>query len=129
MSRNRRIRNFYRQLWLRKETLSSQAGDPSKGCFKDTFHIDEEGVWRFNRATGYERGHRNYPDSVPMNFAIDLSWNAASMALQDLVQGDLVKLVHLPNTLIADTATPLKVNDQVHASACARDIIIESEKS
>ena len=125
--RDQRICDFYRQLWLGDGNLSTRTGDPSKNCFEDTFDISQEELQQFNRATGYERGCRSDPDSIPMDFGIVLSWKSVSRALlQDPIQGDLLKLVHLSNAFkLAENVAPLKVNDKVHTSARVSSIKID----
>ncbi|KAK2767667.1 beta subunit of fatty acid synthetase [Arachnomyces sp. PD_36] len=125
--RNRRICSFYRKLWLGSENLETEAEDLSKNRFEDSFDINKEELRRFNRATGYEMGCRNDPDSIPMDFAIVLSWKSVSKALlQDPIQGDVLNLVHLSNTFkLTENVESLKANDKIHTSARVSSIVIE----
>lgn len=125
--RNQRICDFYRQLWLGSDDDRIGAADPRRNRFEDTFDISQKDIQQFNRAIGYERGCRNDPDTIPMDFAIVLSWKPVSKALlQDPIQGDLLKLVHLSNTFkLAENVDPLKINDKVHTSARISSIVID----
>lgn len=127
--RDPRIYDFYRQLWLgessRKTPSNPHAQDPENTVFEDTFTVDEACARCFNRAIGYDKAYRD--EHISMDLGIVLSWKPVSQALlQEPVQGDLLKLVHLSNRFeLTQGARPLDFGDEVRAVARVNSIVIE----
>ncbi|KAF2031179.1 fatty acid synthase [Setomelanomma holmii] len=86
---NERLCNFYRELWCPEAKIDQLLDVPT--VVEHEFHIQSSEVAHFKNAIGYHRD-----DSVPVDYAIVVSWKAIS---QLLVQHpmDLLSLVHLSN--------------------------------
>ena len=128
--RNDRIYDFYRRLWLGTERPMDAVPEdstqtPDIAVFEDDFEVDEVGVRLFNSATS-RQGHRN-SNQVKMDLAIVLAWKSIAQALlQEPVQGDLLKLVHLSNSVERTTGSAsVQIGDHVHAEAKVASICID----
>ena len=128
--RNCRIYDFYRRLWLGTERSVDAVPEdstqtPETAVFEDDLEIDEVRVRLFNSATS-PQGHRN-SNQVKMDLAIVLAWKPIAQALlQEPVQGDLLKLVHLSNSVERTPGSgSLQIGDVVHAEAKVTSICID----
>ncbi|KAG8733585.1 3-oxoacyl-[acyl-carrier-protein] synthase [Ceratobasidium sp. 423] len=120
--RNWRIKEFYWKLWFGDyETLPEID-------IRDTFvgpevTVTAEAVERFCAVVGNQgeqfKSTRNESVQAPMDFAIVTGWQAIMWSIfPKAVDGDLLKLVHLPNGFrMVEGATPLLVGDVCKAEA------------
>lgn len=127
--RNHRVYDFYRELWLGQSVPAAQPDQPTSSpestVFEDSVVMDEAHARLFSQAVGYDKAYKD--EHVPMDLGIVLSWKPVSQALlQDPVQGDLLKLVHLSNAFeLAADARPLELREKVRATARVSSITIE----
>jgi fatty acid synthase subunit beta len=124
--RTDRITDFYKKLWVGHtyKNLSLPAGHPTYKAEGGELFIDSELVQRFMSTIGGGMRQADKDGLVPMDFAIVVGWKAIMKALL-IVQGDLLKLVHLSNKYkMYPGAAPLKVGDRTESTASTTSVSI-----
>ncbi|KAH8724217.1 fatty acid synthase [Phaeosphaeriaceae sp. PMI808] len=111
---NEQLCSFYRQLWC----PNSKIGLPVNGLkvVKDDFCIQNSGVADFRKAIGFHRD-----DSVPIDYAIVVSWKAISQLLVQQPM-DLLSLVHLSNRY--EIHGQIEIDDRIHSEAKVSAVVI-----
>jgi fatty acid synthase subunit beta len=124
--RTERIVDFYNKLWVGK-TYSSPVLPAGLQTYKANggeLTISQELVEDFIATIGGGMRRSDPQGFVPMDFAIVVGWKAIMKALL-LVQGDLLKLVHLSNKFrMYPNASPLRVGDKTESFAQTTSISI-----
>ncbi|OCL09018.1 beta subunit of fatty acid synthase [Glonium stellatum] len=124
--RNERICDFYRKLWIgksykaplpaRKLTYKANGGETV---------VAQSLVEKFLQTIGGGMRNVDRDGLVPMDFAIVVGWKAIMKALL-LVQGDLLKLVHLSNKFrMYPGARPLRVGEKAESFAKTTAVTIQ----
>ncbi|EDO18703.1 hypothetical protein Kpol_1055p60 [Vanderwaltozyma polyspora DSM 70294] len=125
--RNKRIKEMYWKLWLDEPfNLDFSPRDVIRG---DDFTVRSENISEFAHVIG-----NNCEDFVsrsgrkmlaPMDFAIVVGWRVIIKAIfPNVVDGDLLKLVHLSNGYKMHTsARPLQEGDVISTSAVVKSVV------
>jgi fatty acid synthase subunit alpha len=119
--RSRRIKEFYWSVWFPKESMESfnttYVLDPLTAVFSSTAKASPSDIRKFCRIVG--NSHSKYAESsqhaAPMDFAIVIAWEAVIKCLfPESVDGDLLKLVHLSNSInYIGFCEPIQAGDTV----------------
>lgn len=124
--RTERICDFYKKLWVGKsyKTPVLPAGRQTYKANGGELFITQDLIEKFMHTIGGGMRRMDRGGLAPMDFAIVVGWKAIMKALL-LVQGDLLKLVHLSNKFrMYPDATPLKVGDKTESFARTTSITI-----
>lgn len=122
-SRNKRIKQFYWQLWFPEDSLESfekaYESDPLTLKFQSESVVRAEKVKKFCRIIGntaelYTRDSPGKKTPVLMDYVIVLAWQSVIKCIfPEAVDGDLLKLVHLSNRISYMSDQSICVGDQV----------------
>lgn len=101
LDRNEKIKAFYRQIWVGNNVEKEVFGDLSTSVLTgEPFRVDDSTIKEFVHAMGSTNAKSVHsPGRVlkaPLDFGIVIAWKAIMKALL-LVDGDLLRLVHLTN--------------------------------
>ncbi|KAH7122772.1 acyl transferase domain-containing protein [Dendryphion nanum] len=124
--RTERICDFYKQLWVGQvyKTPILPAGLHAYKADGGELTITEDLVERFMATIGGGMRRMDSGGLAPMDIAIVVGWKSIMKALL-LVQGDLLKLVHLSNKFrMYDGVTPLQVGDNTESHARVTSVSI-----
>lgn len=124
--RDERICNFYRKLWIGKSHKTPlPAGKLTYKTNGGEMVIRQGLVEKFLQTIGGGMRNMDRDGLVPMDFAIVVGWKAIMKALL-LVQGDLLKLVHLSNKFrMYPGARPLRVGEKAESFARTTAVTIQ----
>lgn len=124
--RTERICDFYKKLWV-GHVYKNPVQAPGRQAYKadgGELIITQDLVEKFMQTIGGGMRRMDSEGNAPMDLAIAVGWKAIMKALL-LVEGDLLKLVHLSNKFrMYPGATPLKVGDKTKSSARTTSISI-----
>jgi len=99
-NRNDRIKTFYRSLWLGDQPVKKTCQDISAFRADGSFTVTDQAIREFTHVirknTDKFINRAGATTVAPMDFAIVIAWTAIMEALM-VVDGDLLKLVHLSN--------------------------------
>ncbi|KAF2181849.1 beta subunit of fatty acid synthase [Zopfia rhizophila CBS 207.26] len=125
--RTERICDFYKKLWVGKtyKTPVLPGGRQTYKANGGELVITQGLVEKFMQTIGGGMRGMDKDGLVPMDFAIVVGWKAIMKALL-LVQGDLLKLVHLSNKFRMHAgARPLKIGEKTESFARTTAITIQ----
>ncbi|KAF2106759.1 acyl transferase domain-containing protein [Lophiotrema nucula] len=124
--RTDRICDFYKKLWVGKIYKNPVLPTGRQGYKANggELTVTQGSLEKFMQTIGGGMRRADKDGFVPMDFAIVVGWKAIMKALL-LVQGDLLKLVHLSNKFrMHPGAAPLKVGDKTESFARTTSITI-----
>ncbi|RUP46910.1 fatty acid synthase [Jimgerdemannia flammicorona] len=128
--RNDRIKEFYYKLWFGVNANEDFLGTSVSAKFiGNSEGVDAVTIKEFCQAVGNQAelyvDHGHQVISAPMDFAIVVGWKAIIKAIfPKIIDGDLLKLVHLSNGFrMLDGAELLKVGDVVDTVAGINAIV------
>jgi fatty acid synthase subunit beta len=124
--RTERICDFYKKLWVGKtyKTPVLPAGRQTYKANGGELTITQDLIEKFMYTIGGGMRRMDKAGLAPMDFAIVVGWKAIMKALL-LVQGDLLKLVHLSNKFkMYPGEAPLQIGDKTESFARTTSITI-----
>lgn len=124
--RKARVKAFYSSMWLTGANVPPRAlGAPKDMQFSARFVVNRPAVEAFVRSIG--RPVLLNADGrvrVPLDFAIVAGWEAMMRALlSDLIEGDVLQLVHASNSLELLAPRGLQDGDQLTATAKLHELV------